>query len=433
MRLAFICVAGAGFLAFAHSQEPLTIEAALALGKQRNGTIQAALRDIDAAKARLAQSRAAFLPTLNLSLGYSDQRNDNFRVPSNDPFRSVKTAGTSASVEGEITLIDTGERALGVRSSSYALEVQRASSLQVLRNTLVDVYVRFVDALRAQELQKASQAEVARADDVLKQAEAQAKVGEIAEKDVLQPRADALNARTGLLAAQNDTTRSLAELKAGIGWEYGQPLPALAPLGQMPSEEGAPDVQGIVKEGLERRVDLQAQRKRVEQFAVAVKQAKLAYGPTLNGGYSFTRQGGSLSDSFNGVFSVFVSYPLFDGNRRKQEIRIAEANLAATKADLVQAERDAAAEIEALVYENSLDVQRIAAANLALEAARVNYDKVFRAKQLGAEGADVVALSTAQVSLVIAETNAIQAAYDYAIARVRLRLATGLPVPGEQN
>ena len=114
-------------------------------------------------------------------------------------------------------------------------------------------------------------------------------------------------------------------------------------------------------------------------------------------------------------------------------MRIAEADLASAKATLTQAEREAASEIESLFDETALDAQRIDAANLALEAAQTNFDKVYQAKQLGAQGADVVAVSTAQATLVTAETNAIQAQYDYAIAKVKLMLATGKPVPGEPS
>lgn len=433
MRLAFLCLAAVGLLATVHADETLTLDKALSLGKQHNGNILAAMRDLDVARARLVQSKSGFFPSLTLSYGYSDSRTDNFKVPSSDPFRSTKSSGTLGTLSASWTLLDTGERSLGVRSASLGVESQTAASLQKVRVTLVDVYTRFVEALRSQELQRAAQAEVGRADDVLKQAEAQAKVGDIAAKDVYQPRADALNARVSFLAAQNDTTRTRANLKSGIGWDYGQDLPTLAPLDQPAAEEAALEEKAVIKAGLANRSDLKSQRKLVDEFAIAVKQAKLAYGPTLNANYGYTRQSGGLADSGNGAFSIFVSYPLFDGFSRKSDVRIAEANLAAAKADLVQAEREAAAEIESLVRENQLDRQRIEAANLALEAARINFDKVYQAKQLGAQGADVVALSTAQVSLVTAETNAIQATYDYAIARVKLRLATGLSVPGETD
>jgi len=433
MRTTFLCLAATGLWALAHGDGTLTLDQALTLGKQRNGTIVAALRNLDAAKARLVQSQAGFYPAITVSTGYSDERTDDFKVPQTDPLRVTRSRGTESTLATSWTLLDTGERTLGVRYASFGLDSQTFSTRQTLRTTLVDVYTRYVEALRSQELQKAAEAEVARAEEVLRQAEAQAKVGDIAQKDVYQPRADALNAKVSLLAAQNSAVTSVANLKAGIGWDRTKDLPELAPLQEPPAAEPAKDEKAVVAAGLQDRSDLQSERKYVDQLAVALRQARLEYGPTLNAGYSYTRQSGGFGDTGDGAFSLLVSYPLFDGYSRREDIRIAEANLASAKATLVQAAREAASEIESLVHETDLDRQRIDAANLALEAARVNFDKVYQAKQLGAVGADVVALSTAQSSLVTAETNAIQAQFDYAVAKVNLRLATGQPVPGEPS
>jgi outer membrane protein len=432
MRLTFTCLFVAALGAAALGQSTLSLNEALRLGRQHNGNILAAERDVDAARAQLSKSRSEFLPSVTLSYGYSDHRVDNFQVADDNPFRTSVSKGGSLSLSTSITLLDTGERRLGVRSAQFGLQAQQAQTLQTTRATLVDVYSRYVEALRSQELERVAKAEVSRAEDVVKQADAQAKVGDIAQKDVFQPRADALNATVNFLAARNSTATAKADLKASIGWEASSELPTLEPIETPPTDDEVPlDVAAAVKMGMERRSDLVAQRRQVDQFGVALRLAKLASGPTLSADYSFTRQRGGLADSGDGNFALLLSYPLFDGGSRRQDIRIAEANLSAAKLDLVQSERDASAEIESLVHENQLDKQRIEAANLALEAAKINFDKVFEAKQLGAEGTDLVAISTAQVSLVTAETNAVQALYDYAIARVRLRLAVGVSVPGE--
>ncbi|HTQ10049.1 MAG TPA: TolC family protein [Fimbriimonadaceae bacterium] len=433
MRATFLCLAACGLVASVHSDETLTLDQALALGRQRNGTIVAALRELDVAKATLVQSKAGYYPSITASYGYSDDRIDDFKVPQSNPLRVSRSRGSESTISGSWTLLDTGERALGVRFASLGLDSQAYATQQTLRATLVDVYTRYVEALRAQELQKAAQAEVDRAQEVLSQAEAQAKVGEIAQKDVLQPRADALNAKVSFLGAQNATLTSRASLKAGIGWDHTKDLPELAPLQSGSGNVVEQQEQAVVASGLKDRPDLISERKYVDQLAVAVSQARLACGPTLNAGYTFTRQSGGFNDTGDSYFSLLVSYPLFDGYNRREEVRIAEADLASAKATLTQAEREAASEIESLFDETALDAQRIDAANLALEAAQTNFDKVYQAKQLGAQGADVVAVSTAQATLVTAETNAIQAQYDYAIAKVKLMLATGKPVPGEPS
>ena len=56
---------------------------------------------------------------------------------------------------------------------------------------------------------------------------------------------------------------------------------------------------------------------------------------------------------------------------------------------------------------------------------------MFAARQAGAS--ELIELLTAQVSLVTAESNYVEARYDTLISRVRLKLATGRPLPGENG
>src|SRR4051812_16450416 len=49
--------------ALANAQQTLTLDDALRMAKERNGTVRAALYDVDAAHSRVAQALAAFFPT----------------------------------------------------------------------------------------------------------------------------------------------------------------------------------------------------------------------------------------------------------------------------------------------------------------------------------------------------------------------------------
>ena len=66
---------------------------------------------------------------------------------------------------------------------------------------------------------------------------------------------------------------------------------------------------------------------------------------------------------------------------------------------------------------------------IALDAAKKNYNAAVDSQKAGAY--DLLQVLTAQVSLVTAESNQIQALYDYRISDVNLKLVTGRPIPGE--
>jgi outer membrane protein len=124
-----------------------------------------------------------------------------------------------------------------------------------------------------------------------------------------------------------------------------------------------------------------------------------------------------------------VTYPLFDGGRLREQAREAKLNHQAAQARLVQSERLARAEIESAYAENAQNIERLNASKQALEAAQVNYNAAIAAQREGAN--DVIQVLTAQVSLVTAESNYIEATYDYYVSDANLRLVSGRPIAGE--
>jgi outer membrane protein len=176
------------------------------------------------------------------------------------------------------------------------------------------------------------------------------------------------------------------------------------------------------------RPDLRAQRKRLEAQKFALKQSLINAGVAFNldGGYTYQF---SPNQGANQSLNLTLSYPLFDGGFRRANVRQDRATLESNVQTLTQAERTARAEIESAYTTLEQNVDRLAAAKAAVEAARVNYAAALGAQQAGAS--DLIEVLTAQVSLVTAESNYIEAVYDSLISDLRLKLVTGKPLPGE--
>ncbi len=124
-----------------------------------------------------------------------------------------------------------------------------------------------------------------------------------------------------------------------------------------------------------------------------------------------------------------VTLPIFDGGNLKAQARFISYNIKADQATLEQAERVVRSDIEAAYKSVTTDQERLDAAQIALDAAQKNYDAAVDSQKAGAY--DLLQVLTAQVSLVTAESNQIQALYDYRIAEVNLKLVTGRAIPGE--
>ncbi len=404
--------------------QTLTMLDAIHMAKQNNGNLKAAYYDLVAAKARKNQASAAFLPVITPSAEWVDA----YQQVKSGPALSNTGTTTQASLIWQP--LDAGQRAAGLRAADESVSAQMASTLQTLRQLIFDVESQFLNTLRAQELEKVADAEQDRANKVLDQTKTRVDVGDAARREILQAQADALNAKVGSLNARNRTNTNSAILKAQIGLQNDYKKPELQPVTFESQNDLPTDVASAVEMGLRNRQDLIARRRSVASQAQSLKISEIQAGLTWSLDFNFTQQF-SPNSLNNRNTSFFVSYPLFDGGKSRAIVEQGRAGLFASKAILDQAEKDARSEIEAafLVYQQ--DQQALDAASLALKAARSNYEAADGSQKAGA--ASLLDVITANVSLVTAESNYIEANYDLLIAQLKLRLVTGLSMPGEDN
>lgn len=421
------CLLALGLSAIAAANEPakLTLIDALRLANERNGDVRAARLQVEASRARVTSSFSAFLPTVTPSYSYNTSTTNR----QTNPRGRAGDATSSSDVTANLKLLDFGERDLNYRSSRRSAEAQQLSALQTIRSTLFQVHQRYFDALRAQELQRVQNAQFERARTILQQTETRVELGDAARKDILQAKADVLNSQASVLAARNRVSSTQAGLKAAIGWEAAT-LPELEPAGDATAVVPARTLEATISEGLLRRADLQGQRKRLDSQLADVRLTE------IDGLVQF-----SIDASFRKSFSPDVldrsalvlsaSIPLYDGARSRSNLRAARAGVDASKASLVQSEREARAEIEAAYFEFALNQERLVATSAALEAARINFDAARESQRAGAS--NLIEVLTAQLSLVTAEVNSVEATYDALISGIRLRLVTGEAIPGESE
>jgi outer membrane protein len=413
------CLPVAGF-----AQETLTLDEALALAKKNNGDVVSALIENRIAGTQVSRARAAFLPTVTPSYQWNSQRSE---IDSGFGTQGFNGDGSSSQVRASWRILDSGERDLTLRGSRKAQEAQIAGSRETLRRTLFTVHQQYYDALRAQELQKVADAQTERANTILEQTKARVELRDAAAKDILQAQADALNARVQALQARNRTATANADLKATIGLPTEDQMPMLQAIGE-PATDTLDPLPMLIDDALRNRPDLMTRRLGIQSLDYTYRrqkrEASWSFGLDGNLDHQFT------PDRLNNRTLTFLaSYPLFDGGFLRETARETALRIEADKADLAQAERSARAEIESAYIEHIQNRERLGASKAAVVAARENYNAAVGAQRLGA--GDLVEVLTAQVSLVTAESNAIEALYDLLSSEVRLNLVTGRPVRGE--
>lgn len=407
-------------------QATLTLDEALKLAKDRNGTVKSAFMQAKAGDQAVVEAVSAFFPTVSAQYQYNSDR-EQF-VTSSTTTAFLQEEGAQTFLGTSWTLLDSGERDLNVSAARRSRDSKKFNAKQVLRTTLFGVVQQYYDALRSQELERVAQTQVSRAQTILDQTQTRIKAKDAAPIEELQANADYQNARVSALTARNTTTNAAATLKATIGLKSEDPLPPL----QKPDLSARPapveDLQALIKEGLANRPDLVAQRKNIESERFLQRFDEHEAGPTLNvsAGYIEQVQPIDLSDR---TFTFLVNLPIFDGGNLKAIARQEGYLIKADRATLEQAERTVRADIEAAYKDVVTNAERLDAAQIALDASQKNYDAAVDSQRAGAY--DLLQVLTAQVSLVTAESNQIEALYDYRISESNLQLVTGRRMPGE--
>jgi outer membrane protein len=421
MRLSLVICVGLLAVVAACAQESLSLDDALRLALQNNGLARAALAETDAADARLAAARANLYPSIDLSSSTTRTRIEG----------GGAIADTTQRQNGfglEWLLLDNGQRELRIRQSSRTAEATRQSTRDTVRRVLFQTARAYYEVLRRKELLQVADTAVRRAETLLEVAKAQAEVGAAPQKDVLQAEADLANARVQQIQARNALRLAETDLKRLIGWEAQKPLPALTAPDAPSSPDPALSVEQLWQRARLQRPDLRDAELRLQISRLGLDAARLNSLLRLQISARGFREYEPNSRT-QGSLSIVASYPLFDGGLTRANLREAEASLQSAQFRLQQAERDAYAEVESAVLSIREASERLEASKIAVAAAQRNFDAAQESLREGV--GTIVEVLTAQLALITAETNLVQATYDAAVAELQLRVATGERLPAE--
>jgi len=418
-------VGSAATIAQAQGQDVLTLDQALKLAKDHNGTVRSALMQVKAGDQTVIQAQSAFYPTLNAQYQYNSDRE---QFLTNSSTGILQTEGAQTFLNASWTLLDSGERDYSLGAAKRARDARKFNAKQILRTTLFSVVQQYYNTLRAQELEKVAITEVSRAQTILDQTQTRIKARDAAQIEELQANADYQNAKVSALTAKNTTTNAGATLKATLGLSSGAPLPTLQKTNAATHAAPPESLQSLILTGLDSRPDIIAQRKNIESERFQKQLAERQAGLTMNLSAAYSEQVQPVNLS-NRTLTFLINIPIFDAGKLSANSRALSYSIRADEATLEQAERGVRADIEAAYKDVITNGERLDAAQIALEASQKNYDAAVDSQKAGAY--DLLQVLTAQVSLVTAESNQIQALYDYRISEVNLQLVTGRAIPGE--
>lgn len=403
------------------SARVLTLDDCIQLALKNNPDIVQAKNQVKVARATVWQSFGAFLPDLAVGVSGSQTNTE----PSDNSDGVSKSYSISAS--SGITLFNGGSNIfnyLGSRADKCYYEFLAEKTVNSMILSVKTTYFAYLAALRSKQ---ASEEAVKRGEEQYKLASSKYEVGSASKSDVLKAQVQYGNDKLDFIQAENSIKTTRANLAYLIGVDVNSDIDFSAdfkPKDYNETEEAA------LKYGMEHQPALLAAEKNLTAAKYDLRSTRGNYFPTLSfsvgRGWSnnrWSRVNDLSKEDGQWSFRTSLSFTIFDGFSREASLTRSKANLQVAKTSYSYAKNDVANQVK----QAFLDITR------AREALNVAQDNEAAAKEdmalvqekynLGA--ATILEMMDAQVSLITAQNDKIQAEFDYNIAVATLENAIG--------
>lgn len=457
---AFVFAALAAAPLAAQGGDTLELPLGRALQLAREGEeVGLATRRLDAATAAVGSARAAGMPTVRLSSTFSHVYENARAQAVGQIFNQPNTYNTNATLS--VPLFQGGR----VRNQTRAAASLRDAATAEVAGAELDVSLQTLDAYLAAQLAERLVAiqgsNLVLAEARVRQAEQFEQGGRGSRYDVLRARVERSNLEPTLIQARGSREVALQELRRLTNLPPEQPLrlsTELDPAAVRAAAEAMAGAALVDSAALEALPEVRAARLRARAGDATARAANAALLPTVSvnlvqGYQAFplnwtipVRPGGldpvecpdgSPADRVctqqnGGWFSdrslqLALNWPVWDGNRARNDLRQVRAQAAIADLQAVQAAENARAaaartrtEMETARATFDAVRQTVAEAEEAFRLASLRY-----ARGLGTQ----LEVSDAQLALLTARTNEARATYDLYLATAELARALGRPLP----
>jgi outer membrane protein TolC len=431
------------FLAFARAQQlesnaprRLNLHEAVELALKHNHTVRIATLHVEEEQHAKEVARSAYLPTIRNDSEFAHATDTQFIAI---PAGSFGTIGGSAIPpqpfninQGEKNFIASGTGLTQPLTELFKIkagnDVARAdlnASREKARGVENDVALKvrelYYDILVVQSRHQAIEANIRAVEDLQSERVQQVKYGSTLEVDLIESRAQLLQAKQDLLT----TELQLSDLRLKFNDIVGLPLKAEIALDPtVPAPTDSCEREQCMKIALDSHPEITEARAEVEKASAGVRAAKREYIPDIEAfaRYSHQENVPFLARNF-GTFGVHFGYDVFDGGKKRATLRERDAQLAQAKENLARISDEVEVRVQTTYNKLERTQQMVAVSQELLptrhEARRVSAQQLKQGAYLRSQ-ADAAAAQEFE-----AETLLLQSQLEYAQAQDELTDAIG--------
>ncbi len=407
----------------ASAADRLTLADCIRLALRNQPQVRIARSAAEAGEAREEQAASPLYPQIDATTGYSESKS------LGGAFGDSTTKSRTTSLSVSQVLYDFGKSGNALAAARWDVRSSQDDEERVAQETVLNVKEAYYALLQAKRLADVAHETVDQTEDHLRQAQAFFRAGSKPRFDVTRAEVDVNDARLKLVNAENAVRVRTIGLNTTMGIDPGKAteiadVPAPSGNDAMPSREQAQN------EALRNRPDLRKAESDVEAARARLRAAEAEYLPTLsaNGSYNWangTAEMGPFKGNVQNSWDAGVSLtlPLFQGGLTRGRTAEARANLIAAEARRDGVKQSILLEVNQAYADLDGAKARLAVMSTSMQKAR---ESLALAQGRYAAGVGTsLEVTDARLAEVNAETDSIQAVYDYFLAVARLQKATG--------
>jgi outer membrane protein len=398
----------------------LKLEDAIRVALENHPRIRSSREKVGAQRAVVGQQLAGYYPTIRLNNFYRSSTASGTTTGSPEAFDFF-----SSQASFDMTLYNFGKREGAIQSARNTLNATQYGLRTSADEVVLAVKQAYFGYLQAKELVKVREETVRDRELLVRQARGFYEVGTRPRIDVARAESNLFSARADLIAAQNAVKVAWATLKNTMGVHELAEQPLSEDLSIAPVPMSLDQAKGAAFSARPDLLELEAQRKAQDQEIATARRGHLPdilfsadYGRrnTSRGGDTFPLQ-------VTWQVQLSLNIPIFDGFRTTNRVEEALRNYHSVKAQEEEQRQQVALEVEQS-YVRVIDAgERIKATEAAARAAKENLDLANGRYQVGV--GSIIEVTDAETLNTDAQTNHINARYDYKILEAELIKAMG--------
>jgi outer membrane protein len=412
-----------------------SLEQCVQLAEKYNASLITARHSYNVAKREVLTGWGSLLPSLDSQIGYSRRITGPTERISYDPISGELIFGTGIDVSKYYTASVSASQSwsLGGYNIFQIREIQAAknsahNSLELTRQELIlSVKQAYFEVLKSKMLLEIQKEALRRADEQLKIAQTRYDLGAASYSDVLKAKVQYGDVELALISAENSVKLAKATLNNWMGQDVNAPIEVEENLTQ-------PEFDYSYEEALKTAMQ---ENPSLNKAKFDFKSAQAQFGMSRSGWFPSFSLRGSYSWSntdldeiknirkrdYDWTLSASISFNIFDSFQKNYNLSYAKANRNSKMESYYQAKRDVALELKQAYLNVEEARQTIDLTEQKQASAREDLDLVQEKYNLGS--ASILELLDAEVSLKQAESDRVQALYDFNLAVAQFEKAVG--------